>query len=122
METNRGGAPGRACPALSLTAYAAPCQPRGCLQRKVATYLPLSSFWNVRAHLSDSALKGSPAPTNSPNQKDFISSLCRAHELRFLFLMFHGLGALDKGFRGHMTHKFSNLLLALFRKLFLELE
>jgi len=32
--------------------------------------------------------------------------------------MTHGLGALDKGFRGLMTHKFSNLLLALFRKLF----
>ncbi|OEL32181.1 hypothetical protein BAE44_0006800, partial [Dichanthelium oligosanthes] len=29
------------------------------LQRKVATYLPLSSFWNVRAHPSDSALTGS---------------------------------------------------------------
>ncbi|EER94865.2 hypothetical protein BDA96_01G398400 [Sorghum bicolor] len=55
----------------AFTAYAAPCQRRGSLQRKVATYLPLSSFWNVRAHPSDSALKGSPAPTNSPNQKDF---------------------------------------------------
>jgi len=83
----------------AFAAYAAPCQHRGRLHRKVATYLPLFLVLECAWPSIRFSAERISLACQCKSFSALTASLCRARNLRFLFGA-HGFGGLENCFGG----------------------